>query len=140
MTFLQLKKHFSDSISEMYSDSEIVFIFQVFAEGLLGLNSIQQRQFSDQEISLEHEEKFNQIISELKTGKPYLQILGETEFYGMRIFVDENVLIPRPETEELLEFAIQKNFKFQISNLKSQNYRYRYRKRYYSFGFKKTFY
>lgn len=116
MTFLQLKKHFSDSISEMYSDSEIVFIFQVFAEELLGLNSIQQKQFSDQEISAEHEEKFNQIISELKTGKPYLQILGETEFYGMRIFVDENVLIPRPETEELLEFAIQK-----ISNLKSQN-------------------
>lgn len=116
MTFLQLKKHFSDSISEMYSDSEIVFIFQVFVEELLGLNSIQQKQFSEQEISAEQEEKFNQIISELKTGKPYLQILGETEFYGMRIFVDENVLIPRPETEELLEFAIQK-----ISNLKSQN-------------------
>ena len=120
MTFLQLKKHFSDSISEMYSDSEIVFIFQVFAEELLGLNSIQQRQFSEQEISAEHEEKFRKIISELKTGKPYLQILGETEFYRMRIFVDENVLIPRPETEELLEFAIQKisNLKSQISNLK----------------------
>jgi len=140
MTFLQLKKHFSDSISEIYSDSETVFIFQVFAEELLGLNSIQQRQFSDQEVSAEHEEKFNQIISELKTGKPYLQILGETEFYGMRIFVDENVLIPRPETEELLEFAIQKNFKSQISNLKSQNSRHRYRKRHYSFSFKKTSY
>nr|WP_228388296.1 peptide chain release factor N(5)-glutamine methyltransferase [Chryseobacterium sp. CBo1] len=100
----------------MYSDSEIVFIFQVFAEELLGLNSIQQRQFSDQEISAEHEEKFNQIISELKTGKPYLQILGETEFYGMRIFVDENVLIPRPETEELLEMAI-KEIKRYISRI-----------------------
>lgn len=106
MTLLQLKKHFSDSISEIYSESEIAFIFQIFVEEILNLNSIQQRQFSDEQISSEHEEKFKQIISELKTGKPYLQILGETEFYGMKIFVDENVLIPRPETEELLEFAI----------------------------------
>ncbi|MGD1318357.1 peptide chain release factor N(5)-glutamine methyltransferase [Chryseobacterium sp. 2R14A] len=120
MTLSQLKILFTESVSEMYSDSEIVFIFQVFVEELLGFNSIQQRQFSEQEISDEQEEKFNQIISELKTGKPYLQILGETEFYGMKIFVDENVLIPRPETEELLEFAIQKisNLKSQISNLK----------------------
>ncbi|MFY1046548.1 peptide chain release factor N(5)-glutamine methyltransferase [Chryseobacterium sp. GP-SGM7] len=115
MTLLQLKKKFSESLSEMYTDSESIFIFQVFAEELLGLNSIQQKQYSEEQISVEHEEKFQQIISELKKGKPYLQILGETEFYGMKIFVDENVLIPRPETEELLEFAIKK-----ISNLKSQ--------------------
>ncbi|MDR2205898.1 MAG: peptide chain release factor N(5)-glutamine methyltransferase [Flavobacteriaceae bacterium] len=50
--------------------------------------------------------QISNLISELKIGKPYQQILGETEFYGMRFFVDENVLIPRPETEELVEFAI----------------------------------
>ncbi|MCX8523301.1 peptide chain release factor N(5)-glutamine methyltransferase [Chryseobacterium formosus] len=108
MTLLQLKKYFSDSLSEVYTDSETAFIFQAFVEEILDLNSIQQRQFSDEQISSEHEEKFKQIISELKTGKPYLQILGETEFYGMKFFVDENVLIPRPETEELLEFAIHR--------------------------------
>lgn len=120
MTLSQLKKNFTESVSEMYSDSEIVFVFQVFVEELLGLNSIQQRQFSNRKISAEHEEKFNQIISELKTGKPYLQILGKTEFYGMKIFVNENVLIPRPETEELLEIAIKKirDSRFEIEDLK----------------------
>ena len=108
MTLSQLKKHFSDSLSEVYTDSESVFIFQIFAEDILGLNNFQQRQSADLELSDENENRFQQIISELKTGKPYLQILGETEFYGMKIFVDENVLIPRPETEELLEFAIKK--------------------------------
>ena len=108
MTLSQLKKHFSDSLSEVYTDSESVFIFQIFTEHILDLNNFQQRQSADLELSAENINKFRQIISELKTGKPYLQILGETEFYGMKIFVDENVLIPRPETEELLEFAIKK--------------------------------
>lgn len=108
MTLSQLKKHFSDSLSEVYTDSESVFIFQIFTEDILGLNNFQQRQSADLELSDENANRFQQIISELKTGKPYLQVLGETEFYGMKIFVDENVLIPRPETEELLEFAIKK--------------------------------
>ena len=108
MTLSLLKKHFSDSLSEVYTDSESTFIFQIFTEHILDLNNFQQRQSADLELSDENINKFHQIISELKTGKPYLQILGETEFYGMKIFVDENVLIPRPETEELLEFAIKK--------------------------------
>jgi release factor glutamine methyltransferase len=108
MTLSQVKKHFSDSLSEIYTDPESVFIFQIFAEDILGLNNFQQRQSADLELSDENANRFLQIISELKTGKPYLQILGETEFYGMKISVDENVLIPRPETEELLEFAIKK--------------------------------
>ncbi|REC50892.1 peptide chain release factor N(5)-glutamine methyltransferase [Chryseobacterium piscium] len=107
MTLSQLKKHFSDSLSEIYTDSESAFIFQIFTEDILELNNFQQRQSADLELSDENINRFQEIISELKTGKPYLQILGETEFYGMKIFVDENVLIPRPETEELLEFAIK---------------------------------
>ena len=107
MTLAELKQSFSTSLSETYTASENAFIFQIFAEHHLELNAIQQRQMADQEISPEHEEEFRRIISELKTGKPYLQVLGETEFYGMKFFVDENVLIPRPETEELLEIAIR---------------------------------
>lgn len=119
MTIAELKKNFSAHLSEVYTESENAFIFQMFAEHILGLNTIQQRQSADEEISSENEEKFNQIISELKTGKPYLQILGETEFYGMTFFVDENVLIPRPETEELLEIAIREIKKVQA--LKTPN-------------------
>lgn len=107
MTLSQLKKHFSDSLSEIYTDSESAFIFQIFTEHILNLNNFQQRQSAELELYDEKINRFQEIISELKTGKPYLQILGETEFYGMKIFVDENVLIPRPETEELLEFAIK---------------------------------
>lgn len=119
MTFSALKKHFSEEISELYSESESHFIFQIFAEKLWNLSGFQLRQISHEEVPPEKFSDFENIISELKNGKPYLQILGETEFYGMKIFVDENVLIPRPETEELLEIAIEKisNLKSKISNL-----------------------
>ena len=108
MTISELRKEFSTQLSEIYTESESAFIFQIFAENILELNTIQQRQLGNQEISSENQTQFQPIIAALKTGKPYLQILGETEFYGMKFFVDENVLIPRPETEELLEMAIQK--------------------------------
>ncbi|OCA77492.1 protein-(glutamine-N5) methyltransferase, release factor-specific [Chryseobacterium artocarpi] len=119
MTIAELKKNFSTHLSDVYTESENAFIFQMFAEHILELNNIQQRQSANEDVSSENEEKFNQIISELKTGKPYLQILGETEFYGMKFFVDENVLIPRPETEELLEIAIREIKKLQ--DLKATN-------------------
>ncbi|AYZ12399.1 peptide chain release factor N(5)-glutamine methyltransferase [Chryseobacterium arthrosphaerae] len=117
MTVSELKANFSSQLSDLYTASENAFIFQMFAQNILELNTIQQRQLTDQEISSENEEKFSHIISELKTGRPYLQILGETEFYGMKFFVDENVLIPRPETEELLEIAIREIKKIQSTQV-----------------------
>ncbi|OCA74184.1 peptide chain release factor N(5)-glutamine methyltransferase [Chryseobacterium arthrosphaerae] len=117
MTVSELKANFSSQLSDLYTASENAFIFQMFAQNILELNTVQQRQLADQEISSENEEKFSHIISELKTGRPYLQILGETEFYGMKFFVDENVLIPRPETEELLEIAIREIKKVQSSQV-----------------------
>ena len=117
MTLSELKANFSSQLSDLYTASENAFIFQMFAQNILELNTVQQRQLADQEISSENEEKFSHIISELKTGRPYLQILGETEFYGMKFFVDENVLIPRPETEELLEIAIREIKKVQSTQV-----------------------
>jgi len=46
------------------------------------------------------------IIMELKTGKPLQYVLGYTEFYGLRFVVNPATLIPRPETEELVEWIL----------------------------------
>jgi release factor glutamine methyltransferase len=62
-----------------------------------------------EEISNEQSSRIINICEELKTGKPYQYVLGETSFYNCTIKVDPSVLIPRPETEELADLIIQEN-------------------------------
>lgn len=120
MTISAFKKYFKTELSGLYTESESVFLSSLFIHQIVGFDHFQQRRFSEQELLTDDEEKLGHLISELKTGRPYQQILGETEFYGMKFFVDENVLIPRPETEELLEIAIREiqSLKFKVQGLK----------------------
>lgn len=120
MTISEFNKYFKTELCELYTDSESTFLASVFVEKITGFNSFHQRQFSNQELSTDDEEKLCSFIKKMKTGMPYQHILGETEFYGMTFFVNENVLIPRPETEELLEFAIKKihNSTLSVDSLK----------------------
>ncbi|KIA83238.1 protein-(glutamine-N5) methyltransferase [Kaistella solincola] len=112
MTLEKLKTYFINEISGQYSEAESKILFEIFAEKYFELNTIQQRAQKQLKLSAPQTALFERAISELKTGKPYQQILSETEFFGLKFFVDENVLIPRPETEELLELAIEKIKKF----------------------------
>ena len=107
MKLSEIKTVLQNELSELYSKSEIEELFSIFCEHFLELNKVELRQNLDRDLSEDDSNKFSKAISELKTGKPFQQILGETEFYGMKFFVNEHVLIPRPETEELLELAIQ---------------------------------
>ena len=108
MTILELKTLFTENLSSHFTTSEGAELYSIFIEKELGYNKFQQRQSGNEILSEKQIENFRALISELKTGKPFQQILGETEFYGLKFFVDEHVLIPRPETEELLELAIEK--------------------------------
>lgn len=68
-------------------------------------------------VSKEEEEVFLGLVEDRKTGKPMAYIFNEKEFMGINFYVDERVLIPRPETEELVEFIIG----FIEANYKGEN-------------------
>lgn len=108
MTYQDYKIYFKKEVSENYTDAESSILFDIFVQHLADWNQVELRKTMGQEVEEKYVEGLQNIINELKTGKPYQQILGETEFYGLKFFVDEHVLIPRPETEELLELAIEK--------------------------------
>ncbi|MEC5158124.1 peptide chain release factor N(5)-glutamine methyltransferase [Chryseobacterium sp. MP_3.2] len=108
MTYQDYKNFFKKELSEYYSNSEISTLFEIIIEHLTGWNSFELRSCKNLNIETEIFEQLSIILIELKSGKPYQQILGETEFYGLKFFVNAHVLIPRPETEELLELAIEK--------------------------------
>jgi release factor glutamine methyltransferase len=63
----------------------------------------------DQIISSKTLSRIIEICDELKTGKPIQYILGETSFYNCIIKVNNKTLIPRPETEELVDLVINEN-------------------------------
>lgn len=108
MTILECKRFFKTELAELYTEAESARLYTIFVYEKTGLDRFQQRRFSDQQMLVSDVKDFKSTISLLKTGKPYQQILGHTEFYRMKFLVNEHVLIPRPETEELLEIAIDR--------------------------------
>lgn len=108
MQLIEIKDLFKGSLAQQYNDGEIRELFRIFSKKIVEPDKISAYKGDYIDLSISEEKRFYTIISQLQSGKPYQQIIGETEFYGLKFFIDENVLIPRPETEELLEFAINK--------------------------------
>jgi len=73
---------------------------------ITGFSRAKIKAFPELELSPQQTNTLQLILSELKTGKPIQYILGVTEFYGLPFKVNPSVLIPRPETEELVEWVI----------------------------------
>ena len=73
----------------------------------LNVNRARILAFPEDDIPENSEHYLNQQISALRTGLPLAYVLGEREFWGLTFSVNTDVLIPRPETELLVELAIQ---------------------------------
>ena len=106
MNIKSLKTHFFSELQTIQEDSEIESFFFILTEFLHNLKRIDVSLNSGFEVSDSDLKKWETIISELKTEKPIQYITGEAWFYGLRFEVNENTLIPRPETEELVEWII----------------------------------
>ena len=115
-----IKEYFNATLFPHYDMEEIKNFCLLSLEKYLHISRAELRLKSAMAIHEDVAKKFEQVVEELLTNKPIQYILGETEFYGLKILVDENVLIPRQETEELVDWIIQEfkvpGLRFQIGN------------------------
>jgi len=103
----ELKQNFVHSISGLYPSEEVQSFFNLLAEKHLNLSRIEVALQWDKIISEVNILKFENALQRLKNFEPIQYIIGETEFFGMPFKVDKNVLIPRPETEELVLWLLE---------------------------------
>ena len=103
----QITEFIRKNLDGYYSENEIQqFIFILF-EYELGFSKVELVTRSEEEIDEEKHGKFLDYLNQLKTYKPIQYITGETSFYGLNFHVNSYVLIPRPETEELVDWILK---------------------------------
>lgn len=107
MLLKNYKATFLQELSSLYDEHEIDSFFYIILEKLHGLKRIDLALNPETVMDGTHLKQWKSILSDLKIQKPIQYILGETQFYGLRFEVNENTLIPRPETEELVELIIK---------------------------------
>lgn len=105
MTIKELKIHFQNELQTIFDKEEIENFFFMIIEKLYKIRRID---FSlNPDFVINNSFEWETIISDLKQEKPIQYILGEAWFYGLKFKVNENTLIPRSETEELVEWIIE---------------------------------
>ncbi len=100
------KKLIRDSLSQLYCEQEIESISKLIFEKVLGFSRLQVHLNQHQTISSANLTQITEIVNRLIQFEPIQYILGETEFYSLPLKVNPAVLIPRPETEELVDWII----------------------------------
>jgi len=106
MLISQLKVQFMERLKDEFPQPEIESFFYILVEQYLGRRRIDVALEPDLEISEGQMSKFEKALLRLHDHEPIQYITGKTEFYGLEFMVDKNVLIPRPETEELVDWII----------------------------------
>jgi|LauGreDrversion4_2_1035121.scaffolds.fasta_scaffold15477_5 release factor glutamine methyltransferase len=106
MNWLQIANEWQRSLALLYPEQEIKSLFFIMLKSRFRMDkafylSHQQELLTEQQL-----QDSSAILSALLTGKPIQYILGETEFYGLNFRVSPSVLIPRPETEELVKWIL----------------------------------
>lgn len=112
-----LRSYFNRSLSDQFSESEIKLMFKAFV--------MKRMEMSDTDFMLARDLRFSEsdllyfrsVVKRLQANEPFQYIHGRTEFYGLELICDERALIPRPETEELVDWILESADKSQKSSV-----------------------
>ncbi len=108
-TIAELKRKFRDELSHIYPIPEIDQFFVLTANEYLAYSKLEILLKKDEKVSPLNEKMMESVLKGLKLQEPIQYLLGHTEFYGLHFKVSPYVLIPRPETEELIRWILDES-------------------------------
>ncbi|WP_081212383.1 peptide chain release factor N(5)-glutamine methyltransferase [Salegentibacter sediminis] len=106
MTISELKRSFLAELTKEYPCEEANSFFGLLTEAYLKMSRLQVALLRDKEVSDSDIAKFNSARERLLKHEPIQHIIGETEFFDLIFQVSKDVLVPRPETEELVQWIL----------------------------------
>jgi len=107
MKLKEIEKLYLKKLFDLYLKEEVKNIFFLVVNHLLKLDKIGFLSSKEFYIEEEVETKFRKILLGLSRGCPIQYVLGEATFYNCKIELNKSVLIPRPETEELVDWSLK---------------------------------
>lgn len=107
MKVLEFKEQFFLELSKLYPETEIQSFFNILIQFKLNLSRVELALQPSLEFNTPDLDFFQKALLDLKKQIPIQYIIGKTEFYGLTFNVNNNVLIPRPETEELVNWILK---------------------------------
>jgi len=116
MKIKDYRTQFIETLSSIYDKDEAESFFYLILEAKQQLQRVDLALKPDLLLSDKEVQVWNSILEQLKLEIPIQYLLGKTSFYGLDFEVNSNVLIPRPETEELVDWIVSNNLKLQESN------------------------
>lgn len=117
MTVQEARQDIISSTGKIYNENEAAIVADLLLENICGLSRTEQISKKNLLVTEEQQVRLADGMLRLLNHEPIQYIINEAWFYGLKFYVDKNVLIPRPETEELIECIIS-NLKFPIDTLK----------------------
>lgn len=117
MTMQEATYFLLNKLRTIYSEGEAGQITDWVMENLTGSKKAERMLYKNADITSKEEVLLRQYTERLLQHEPVQYILNESWFCGLRFYVDKNVLVPRPETEELVEWVVS-NCKFPVDQLR----------------------
>ncbi|WP_405251852.1 peptide chain release factor N(5)-glutamine methyltransferase [Dokdonia sp. Asnod3-C12] len=106
MNIDEFRIYFREQLAGMYEPEEVENLCFLTLEHILKMNRVEVSLSRKMDISTSALSQLNEVTSRLSLSEPIQYIIGTTEFYGMEFQVNPATLIPRPETEELVDWII----------------------------------
>ncbi len=116
-TIASAANYFNDELNHLFDESELKQQWHILVDVYFGISKSDLLLDNDKQLSESDLLKIIYAVKALKVNKPLAYVLGQWEFYGINFMVNEHTLVPRQETEELVDLILKENKETNISVL-----------------------